>query len=78
MVQAEIPEQTPPHPRKDAFASGAADRVTKVPEGKLARQAGPHAIPGGFDSTIPGPLAAAVSVGWFAGRRPKIAETECA
>jgi hypothetical protein len=55
-VQAPVPEQAPPQPAKTEPGEGLWDKVTTVPETKLAEQVPPQLMPAGLDVIDPDPL----------------------
>src|SRR5262249_18050814 len=60
---AELLEQ-PSQPRNSKLVSGAAVRVTAVPEGYDIEQLAPQSMPAGLEVTVPPASATTVSVGW--------------
>jgi hypothetical protein len=52
----EDPEQAPPQPRNDSFASGCAASSTRVPESNPSEHSGAQLTPGGLLVTRPAPL----------------------
>ena len=62
-VQVPVPVQPPPdQPMNAAPLVGVAARTTELPEGKLAEQVVPHAMPAGALVTLPFPRPARITV----------------
>jgi hypothetical protein len=71
------PLQAPPQPVKTEPATGAALRVTLVPEVKLAEQAPMQLMPEGDDVTVPLPVPAALTERAYTGRKFAVSVAPC-